>query len=395
MIEEILIFLVILFVAAALLRDDFSFTILYLFAGIYIVGRWWTGRSANAVRIVRSFTPRAFLGDDVVMHVEIKNSGILPIPWLRVQDSLPVELAAPGLFKRVLSMGSRAKEEFEYVLKTHKRGYYPLGPLVASSGDLFGLGIENRLEGGLSHLTVYPRIYILSKFELPSRSPMGTLRHKQPIFEDPTRVLSKRDYVAGDSLRRVDWKATAVSGRLQVKQFEPSIALETAIFLNLNPEEYDLHARYDATELAIIIAASISKWVIDHKQALGLNTNGLDPLADLQRFRPLPIRGGQGQLMQILDVLARVECAGKLPFLEMIRQEIVHLPWGSTLVLITGGAEEDLFDELFHIRRSGFNVVLVLAGQIAHTQRIQQQAEHFKFPFHHIRSEFDLDVWRR
>jgi uncharacterized protein (DUF58 family) len=395
MIEEILIFLVILFIAAALLRDDFSFTILYLFAGIYIVGRWWSGRSAKAVRIVRNFTPRAFLGDDVVMHVEIKNSGILPIPWLRVQDSLPVELAAPGLFKRVLSMGSHAKEEFEYVLKTHKRGYYPLGPLVVSSGDLFGLGIENRLEGGLSYLTVYPKIYILSRFELPSRSPMGTLRHKQPIFEDPTRVLSKRDYVAGDSLRRVDWKATAISGRLQVKQFEPSIALETAIFLNLNPNEYDLHARYDATELAIIIAASISKWVIDQKQALGLNTNGLDPLAELQRFRPLPVRRGRGHLMQILDMLARVECAGTLPFLDMIRQEIVHLPWGSTLVLVTGCADEALFDELFHIRRSGFNTVLVLAGQIAHTQRIRQQAEHFKFPFHHIRTELDLDVWRR
>ena len=68
MIEEILIFLVILFVAAALLRDDFSFTILYLFTGIYIVGRWWSGRSTKAVRIVRNFTPRAFLGDDVIMH---------------------------------------------------------------------------------------------------------------------------------------------------------------------------------------------------------------------------------------------------------------------------------------------------------------------------------------
>ena len=394
MIEEILVFLVVLFVAAALLRDDFAFTILYLFAGIYIVGRWWSGRAVKAIRIFRDFTPRAFLGDDVKVRLEIRNTGILPVPWLRVQDSLPIELAAPGLFKRVLSMGSRGKEEFEYVLKTRKRGYYPIGPLVASSGDLFGLGVENRLEGGLSHLTVYPKIYILSKLELPSRSPMGTLRHKQPIFEDPTRVLSKRDYVAGDSLRRVDWKATAITGRLQVKQFEPSIALETAIFLNLNLNEYDLRARFDATELAIIIAASIANRVIDQKQALGLNTNGLDPLSNLQRFRPLPIRRGQGHLMHILDVLARIEAAETLPFLDMLRQEIVHLPWGSTLVLVTGSAEEALFDGLFQIRRSGLNAVLVLAGQIAHTQRIRQRAEYFKFPFYNIRTEFDLDMWR-
>jgi uncharacterized protein (DUF58 family) len=394
MIEEILIFLVVLFVAAALLRDDFAFTVLYLFAGIYIVGRWWSGHAVKAVRIVRSFTPRAFLGDAVKIHLEIRNSGLLPIPWLRVHDSLPIELAAPGLFKRVLSIGSRGKEEFEYVLNTHKRGYYPLGPLVASSGDLFGLGIENRLEGGASHLIVYPKIFLLSKLTLPSRSPMGTLRHKQPIFEDPTRVLSKRDYVAGDSLRRVDWKATAVSGRLQVKQFEPSISLETAIFLNLNPDEYDLKARFDATELAIIIAASIASRVISQKQALGVNTNGLDPLADMQRFRPLPIRRGQGHLMNILDMFARIESAKTIPFLEMLHQEVVHLPWGTTLILITGSADEALFDALFQIRRSGMNVVLILSGQIPHTQRIRHQAEHFGFPFYNIRTEFDLDIWR-
>jgi hypothetical protein len=90
---------------------------------------------------------------------------------------------------------------------------------------------------------------------LPSRSPIGTLRHTQPIFEDPSRVRGKRDYTTGDSLRRVDWKATATTGRLQVKQFEPSIALETALFLNLNADEYLQRTRLDATELAIVIAA--------------------------------------------------------------------------------------------------------------------------------------------
>jgi uncharacterized protein (DUF58 family) len=394
MIDEILIFLVVLFVAAALLRDDFSFTILYLFAGIFIIGRWWSGRVIKDVRIRRQFTPRAFLGDDVIVSLEISNHGFLPVPWLRLQDSLPIELAAPGMFKRVISLGSHGKEEFEYVLRTRKRGFYPLGPLVVSSGDIFGLGAENRLEGAVSYLIVYPKIYMLSKLELPSRSPMGTLRHKQPIYEDPTRILSKRDYVAGDSLRRVDWKATAVSGRLQVKQFEPSIALQTAIFLNLNLAEYDLRARLDATELSIIVAASIANRVVGQKQAIGLSTNGLDPLANLQRFRPLPVRNGQGHLMNILDVLARVEPAETAPFLEILRQEVVRLPWGTTLVLVTGSADEALFDELFQIRRMGLNAVLICAGQISHSQRIRQRAEHFKFPFYNIRTEFDLDIWR-
>jgi uncharacterized protein (DUF58 family) len=155
---------------------------------------------------------------------------LLPAVWLRIQESVPVDLSMKNL-KQVVSLGPRGKMHFEYVLRARKRGYYRIGPLFVSSGDLIGFMREQRREGSTDHLIIYPRIVPLVNIKLPSRSPMGTMRHTQPIFEDPTRVLSKRDYVAGDSLRRIDWKATAATGRMQVKQFEPSIALETMLFL--------------------------------------------------------------------------------------------------------------------------------------------------------------------
>ena len=163
-------------------------------------------------------------------------------------------------------------------MNADRRGYYPIGPLHLRSGDLIGLTEELDTEGGVDHLIVYPKIIPFAKVKLPSRSPLGTLRHTQPIFEDPSRVRGKRDYVAGDSLRRVDWKATATTGRLQVKQFEPSIALETAIFLNLNADEYAQRTRLDATELAIVIAASLANWIVGQRQSVGLCVNGVDPI---------------------------------------------------------------------------------------------------------------------
>ena len=89
--------------------------------------------------------------------------------------------------------------------------------------------------------------------------------------------MGKRDYTAGDSLRRIDWKSTAAVGRLQTKLFEPSIALETVLFLNLNSEEYHYKFRYDASELAIVVAASLANWIIGQKQSVGLVVNGSDP----------------------------------------------------------------------------------------------------------------------
>jgi hypothetical protein len=63
---------------------------------------------------------------------------------------------------------------------------------------------------------------------------------------------------------------------LQVKQFEPSIALETFVVLNLNAEDYYYRSRIDSTELAIVIAASISNWIVGQKQWL-MMVNGRDP----------------------------------------------------------------------------------------------------------------------
>jgi uncharacterized protein (DUF58 family) len=226
------LFLVFLLAVAAMVRGDFAFTVLYLFLGAYFLGQWWSRKALANIVFHRYFEPHAFLGDNVPVRLVVRNKGLLPIAWLRLYESLPVELNVPNAVNQVLTLGAHGQSTVTYSLHARKRGYYPIGPLFFSTGDLLGLSREHQGRGETDRLTVYPRIILFTHPRLPSRSPQGILRSNQPIFEDPSRVLSKRDYVAGDSLRRVDWKASATVGRLQVKQFEPSIALETAIFLN-------------------------------------------------------------------------------------------------------------------------------------------------------------------
>jgi hypothetical protein len=70
-----------------------------------------------------------------------------------------------------------------------------------------------------------------------------------------------------------------------------------------------------------------------------------------------------------------------------------HLSWGSTVVLITGQIEEDLFDELFQARRSGLDAMLVLCGNVPRFQEIQFKANHFGFPLRQVLYEDDLKYW--
>jgi uncharacterized protein (DUF58 family) len=384
-----------LIIIAATMRDDFALTLIYLFVGAFVLGTWWSRKSLAQVKTEREFTSHAFLGEKVRVDLKFHNRGWLPILWLNLHDALPVGLSTIPAFAQVTGLGPKSEARFSYILEARKRGYYPVGPLLVSTGDIFGLGTPLEHETPRQHLTVYPKIIPLTSIEIPSRSPQGTLRHTRPIFEDPTRVFSKREYVAGDSLRRVDWKATATTGRLQVKLFEPSIALETLIFLDLNPANYPPRHQIDSTELAIVIAASLATWIAGKSQTVGLKVNGKDPLTEDGQPQYLPPRKGQAHLMRLLEILARAEMSEGASFETLIQRQRYHLAWGTTLLVITGKASVPLLDELYQARRAGQNASLILAGPAVHAPEMIRRAAHFGIPLVNLAIERDLDLWRK
>jgi len=392
---QFILFLLVLLAIAALLKGDFAFTILYLIVGAYLFGFLWNLYTVRKLRIRRTFEPRAFLGENLPVRLQIRNAGFLPVIWLRFRESIPTALATRVKLDEVISLVPKGRAEVVYNLHARKRGRYAIGPFYATSDDLLGLTGGFQIEGATDYLIVYPAIIPLNNVELPSRSPLGSLRHTLPIFEDPARVLSKRDYVVGDSLRRVDWKATAASGQLQVRQFEPSIALETVLMLNLNSDEYPTQQRIDATELGIVIAASLANWIVGRRQAVGLTTNGRDPSAAGNDPAAIPSRKGRTHLMRILESLACLRLEERMAFADLVRRQSMHLPWGTTLILITGGADEALFDAIFQCQRRGQQVVLILAGRGVNLQESRQRAKYFGIPLYAFATERDLDIWRQ
>ncbi len=189
----------------------------------------------------------------------------------------------------------------EYSVHAARRGYYPIGPLSVDLGDVFGFYGRSLRTAMPAFLTVYPRIVSLEQLGLPSKSPFGSLRTTEIIFEDPSRVSGVRDYFRGDSLRKVNWKVSAALGRLQVKTYEPAITLDTMLVLNLDQEEYDLAYADGAMELAITTAASLANHLAGLRQPFGLLSNGRDAAARYlsadarQAATPVPAAGGRGR----------------------------------------------------------------------------------------------------
>jgi uncharacterized protein (DUF58 family) len=158
--------------------------------------------------------------------------------------------------------------------------------LVASGGTPWEAERGRQSLTTVDYLTIYPHIVPLDQLGLPSRLPLGARRSDNPLLPDPSRLVGVRDYQPGDRLRDIHWRATARLGALQVKKFEPSQPLQVALFLDLDESAYDFRTRDRASELAIVVTASLAADIVAQRQAVGLFSNGRDPLAETRRADP-------------------------------------------------------------------------------------------------------------
>jgi uncharacterized protein (DUF58 family) len=386
-------FLIALFLAAALLRIDFYFTLAYLLFGLYLLSRGWSARSLDGVRYERRFARRAFVGDDPTVTVAVSNPGRLPVPWLQVHESLPVELATPPLHQTVLSLGPREQRTFAYHLHCRKRGVYQLGPLVAQAGDLLGLVPIRVAQVAPEPIVVYPRVLPIARLRLPTHSPRVALAARAPLFEDPARVTGVRDYAPGDSPRRIHWTASAASGRLVVKRLQPAIARDSLLCLDLNPEGYPARERGELSELAIEVAASLASYIVRRERLpVGLATHGFDALNRSPETFYLPPRAQAGHLSQLLWVLARLQVGGP-PLADVLREVRPRLAWGTTVVAITGAAGSPLLAALGALRQAGYSVALfVVTGR--HAPEVDRRAAAtLGIDLHQVRLGREAEGW--
>lgn len=417
---EVTLLIIIFIVVALLLRLDFVFYIVYVMGGIYLISRWLGPRAMRNVKVERNFADHAFLGERIPVSLRLHNHGPVPLPWLQLNESVPPELASGGNHAFALALGAREQRELTYHVQATRRGYYRLGPLFVRSGDLFGWS-EERAESGASYLTVYPRIIPLARLGLPSRLPYGTIASQQRLFEDPARPTGVRDYQSGDSLRRINWKVSARQDNLVVKTLQPAISLDTFILLNLNQDEYSPATRYSAPEWAIEVAASLAAHLVERKQAVGLATNGSDPLLQQAAAAsvalpfdevtgrllladdgasgpllpsPIPPRPGRAQLMKLLELLARVEARPTIPLAVWTARATLHLGWGITVPVITPQPAEDTYAALHRLVRGGYNPVLIVTTPGVNFILIAERARQLGFSAFHVSSRANLAAWQ-
>jgi uncharacterized protein (DUF58 family) len=385
-----------LLVVAVVLKLGLFAYAMYALVGVILLSRLlvngWSGNLAATREMSRE---RIKIGDSTAVVIVLENRSWLPIPWLLVEDLLPrralihspPNLQVTGRRLQLVSFRGRARRTIAYQLKAHCRGYYQLGPLVAETGDVFGLYRRYRVLSEPSFLMVLPEVIPLQGFDIASRRPIGEVRMSHRLFEDPTRIAGVRAYQAGDPLNRVHWRATARTAQLHSKIYEPSTVAGATLLLDFHEKSFAPADEPVRSELAVTAAASIAGAIFQMGQQVGLVTNGRDAAdrirtegwrhgqffsrSDAQatgmketsdRLRPVvvPTRRTSAQLTDILRTLARVEKTDGFTFPQLVFEAASQLPQSATVVAILTRVTPEIAIALGTLRRRGMAVEAII-----------------------------------
>lgn len=365
--------LVVLFILALIFRRGALAVFALILLTATLASELWARYSLAGVTYVRRLGGSHIgFGEETTLTLEFTNAKPLPLAWLLVRDHYPrdVDMLTEAIQSGVTGQGEYlltmvALRWYERLRRTHriqgrKRGVYTFGPAQLSSGDVFGFRRQYRDDEQVDNLTVFPRVVPVEQLGLPAGRPVGEWAARRKVVEDPLRFSTVREYAPGDNPRYIHWKATARTGMLQTKVFEPSdtLSLTLAVDVRTRGRAYEYVPEY--LEYVISAAASLAVHALNDRYMVGLCANGLGEQGETW----LQIKPGRHpqQATQLLSVLAALEPFRGLPFEEMLYQMQPRLPFGSTVVAVTAVPTEDLYEALLDLEESGHPTLLLTVG---------------------------------
>lgn len=197
-----------------------TWLVFYIFLGFTFVDLLLLFATNQRFTGTRNVPEKLSNGDENPVQVRIESGYAFPIQ-AKVIDEIPFQLQVRD-FSIVRNIASGANDTFEYTLRPVERGEYHFGNLnIYVSSPVRLISRRFTFDKG-QMVPTYPSFIQLRKYDLMAFS--------NKLFQYGLKKIRRightmefeqiKEYVAGDDIRTLNWKATAKKNQLMVNQFQ-------------------------------------------------------------------------------------------------------------------------------------------------------------------------------
>ena len=257
-----------------------AFLLFYLQDRLYC--RFWDKNLSVSLEFSRK---AAVEGEECELCERVENRKLLPLPALKVKFQVSRELqfedeegvsSVTDQYYRndVLSVRPFMRHVRRLRFRCKKRGYYWINGLDVVAGTLFLSGELPRSLESETRLYVYPRLWRSPEFSRLLQRLNGEILSRRHMLEDPFEFRGIREYSPWDTMRDINWKATARTGDLKVNMKNYTAQKAVRIFVNL--EDGAVMRHEELLEASIRMAAGAAADFLAQGIRTSVYTNGPD-----------------------------------------------------------------------------------------------------------------------
>jgi uncharacterized protein (DUF58 family) len=303
-----------LLLSAALGSASVEITIYQIFCALFAllcVDRFAGFLLRPALEVRGAFPARATAGQVVTGRYELVNRGKrtaydLGLRFFRLPHSF--DAADPETTLGHLPPGRHLSAAIR--LRPQRRGLYALPPPRAYSTFPFNLTRDGRSRAEAPKLLVLPHFHPLAGLDVPigTRYQPGGIALTSNVGESP-EYIGNREYVPGDSARRIDHRSWARLARPVVREYQEEYYCRVALVLDtfVPPQRRAGREGFADLEAAISVSAAVADTLSRGEYLIDLFAAG----PELYVFR-----AGRhtAHFENILEIVACVEACRRNPF---------------------------------------------------------------------------------
>ena len=158
-------------------------------------------------------------GDENKVEIQVINNMLFTVD-MEIIDELPEQFQKRD-WKLKHRFSAREQKNILYNLRPVTRGEYEFGRIIIYVRSLLGLVKRRHNIAALETVPVYPSFLQMRKYELLSQTTIQTEHGNKRMRKigHSMEFEQIKEYVRGDDIRSVNWKATARKGSLMVNNY--------------------------------------------------------------------------------------------------------------------------------------------------------------------------------